>query len=415
MNYKQTIDFCFGDGLLAREEFEKIKTQALAVLAQVKRDEQAGKLPILSLARETADLPEIEQFAAHIKANFTTLIILGTGGSSLCGHVLSGFHQNQFAPTGVNIIFMENIDPLTFSQLFASINPQKTAFLAISKSGNSIETIAQLLYCLKKSELDPAKHFFAITEPTNNPLRQLATTLKIKTYDHNPNIGGRFSILSLVGLMPGLISGVDAKNLRHGAREFLDHHVELAAISASLHLAFMRRNIWQNVLMTYPDRLKDFNLWYRQIWAESLGKNGSGSTPINATGTIDQHSQMQLYLAGPRNKFFNFIITKNRDDFPLENLAGPEFDTLNGKTMADLINAEQQATIETLTANKRPVRIIEIEQLNDKTLGALIMHAMLETIITAHLLGVNPYDQPAVEAGKVKTRELMKKLDVTKT
>ena len=405
--YKQITDFCFGEGRLTVEEVKPIKLQALTVLKQIKFDVAAGKLPILSLSNETNDLKEIEEFAAHIKNNFENLIILGTGGSSLCGHVLTGFHQNKFKVSGVNVIFMENIDPKTFSQLFSAINLSKTAFLTISKSGNSIETIAQFFYVIANQEIDPAKQIFAITSPGANPLRDMAAKLKIKIFDHNPNVGGRFSILSLAGLIPGIIAGIDARKLRAGAFEFLEQHAETAATSASIHIALMRKNIWQNVLMTYPDRLEDFNTWYRQIWAESLGKNGTGSTPVKAMGTIDQHSQMQLYLGGRRDKFFNFIIEVNRDNFKLTNLNDKEFVHLNHKTLADLMNAEQQATIDILAANNRPVRVIKIGTLNDTTLGYLIMHAMLETIITAHLLGVNPYDQPAVEAGKIKTRELM--------
>jgi len=159
--------------------------------------------------------------------------------------------------------------------------------------------------------------------------------------------------------------------------------------------------------MTYPDKLEHLNTWYRQIWAESIGKNGTGSTPIKALGTIDQHSQMQLYLGGRKDKFYNFI-TLDFAGFG-EKLEAPdaELGYLNGKNLGDVINAEQEATIATLAAASRPVRSIEIAKLNAEHLGMLIMHLMLETIITSMLLGVNPYDQPAVEEGKVRARKLL--------
>jgi len=306
-------------------------------------------------------------------------------------------------------IHIKNIDPKTFEDFFASVNLSRTAFLAISKSGESVETIMQLLVCLEQCKsLDIKKHFFAIASPGDNALRRLSQQHGIKTYDHDPNVGGRFSILSLVGLMPGVVAGIDASKFRHGAAKFFANHAELAAHSAAIHVALMRKNIWQNVLMTYPDCLEDFNIWHRQIWAESLGKNGTGSTPIKSLGTIDQHSQMQLYLDGRKNKFYSFITLEfERENFKLGKITDPSLTYLSHKTLGDLMNAEQKATIETLCHNKRPVRIIELKKLDDETFGMLTMHLMLETIITAHLLGVNPYDQPAVETGKVLTRQIM--------
>ncbi len=411
MTYKQVTDSCFAPGQLDKADFAALKSQALKALDELRAEEKAGKLPIISLARETADLAEINQFAANIKQNFETLVVLGTGGSSLCGHALTGFKQGNFSTAKPKVVFMQNIDPATFSEFFATNDIKKTAFLTISKSGNSIETIAQFLVCLELAKsLDIKKHFFSITMPGDNPLRRISAKHNIKTYDHDPNVGGRFSILSLVGLMPGVTSGVDAAKLRKGAWEFYTNLAEQAAEAAALHISFMRQSIWHNVLMTYPDRLEDLNIWYRQIWAESIGKNGTGSTPIKAMGTIDQHSQMQLFLAGRKDKFYNFITLKTTDSkFKIPKAGEPEFDYLSGKSLGDLINAEQKATIETLVNNKRPVRAIELPKLDDEEMGMLIMHLMLETIITAKLLGVNPFDQPAVEEGKRRTCEYMRK------
>ncbi len=408
MIYKQITDYCTGDNVVTKDEIKALQLEAAEILKTLKNDESSGKLPIISLARRTDDLPEIEEFAANIRKNFDNLVVLGTGGSSLCGHAVAGFMQNEFTKNSPKLIFMQNIDPKTFADFFATINLKRTAFLAISKSGVSVETLMQLLLCLEQAKnLDIKHHFFAITEPGNNILRNIAAKHGIKVYDHDAGVGGRFSILSLVGLMPGVIAGIDAKQFRTGAWEFFDKHAGLAAEAAAIHVALMRKGIWQNVLMTYPDRLEHFNIWHRQIWAESLGKNGAGSTPIKATGTLDQHSQMQLYLDGRKDKFFSFIILDHQDKLSIGNDINPELAYLNGKTLGDLINAEQRATIETLCNRKRPVRVICLQTLTAETFGMLTMHLMLETIITAHLLGVNPYDQPAVEAGKVLTRKIM--------
>lgn len=409
MIYKQINDFCTGDNVKPAE-IDSLRKEAAEILRNIKAEEQAGKLPILSLSRRNDDLSEIEKFAKHVKKNFENLVILGTGGSSLCGHVLTGFKENRFQTNGTKVMFMQNIDPATFDDFFSSINLKRTAFLTISKSGTSVETVMQMLICLEQArKLKIKKHFFTITMPGDNTLRRISEKHGIKIYDHDPNVGGRFSILSLVGLMPGVVAGIDAKKFRSGAQEFLDNHADLAVEAAAMHVALMRNNIWHNVLMTYPDKLEDLNIWYRQIWAESLGKNGTGSTPIKALGTIDQHSQMQLYLAGRKDKFFTFVVLNHDKKFKVST-SEPELGYLNNRTLGDLMNAEQRATIETLCGNKRPVRTICLKKLDEEILGMLTMHMMLETIITAHLLGVNPYDQPAVEAGKVLTRKILSEI-----
>ena len=407
MIYRQNTDFCLSGFDFSPGELDALQEQGVKILQTIRADVAAGRLPIISIASQSADLAEIEALAGHIRDNFSTLVILGTGGSALCGHALAGFMQSQFGRAGTRVVFMENIDPRTFEHFFANTDLKRTAFLTISKSGSSVETLMQLLVCLEQARgLEINRHFFAIAEPGNNLLRRVAAQYNTKVLQHNPDIGGRFSILSLVGLIPGLVAGLEARGLRQGADDFFKNYADYAVESAVIHVALMRKGIWQNVLMTYPDRLKDFNIWYRQIWAESIGKNGTGSTPINASGVIDQHSQMQLYLAGRRDKFYNFITLQM---LPTRLKAGDNVDTeyLNSKSLSDLINAEQRATIQTLCDSKHPVRVIELQELNEAVFGGLIMHAMLETIITAYLLGVNPYDQPAVEAGKVLTRKIM--------
>ena len=167
----------------------------------------------------------------------------------------------------------------------------------------------------------------------------------------------------------------------------------------------------QSVLMTYEDRLAPFGLWYRQLWAESLGKDGTGTTPVRATGTSDHHSQLQLYLAGPRDKMFTLVMPGCRGHGPrmdagLAEEAGT--DSLAGRAMGDLLDAAARATAETLARNGRPVRLMRLNAVDEASLGALLMHFMLETIIAADLLGVNAFDQPAVEEGKLLTREYLR-------
>ena len=341
MPYKQNIDYCFGAGRLKESDVKQLNREAAEGLGKVLDDVAAHRLPILSIASQTNDLPEIESLAGKIKSNFDNLVVLGTGGSSLCGHALSGYMTGEFSARKPRVIFLQNIDPFTVDELFLSIDISRTAFLAISKSGVSIETLTQLSVCLERAKNhDVAARFYIVTMPGDNPLRRIAAKLGIAVFDHDPNIGGRFSILSNVGLIPAIVSGMDVRKLRSGADHFLNNMAGEAAISAAIHVALMRRNIWQNVLMTYPDRLEHLNIWYRQIWAESTGKNGTGSTPIKSLGTIDQHSQMQNYLGGRKDKFYNFIT---------EDFAGlgdklvsydTESDYLSTHSLGDVISAE---------------------------------------------------------------------------
>jgi glucose-6-phosphate isomerase len=228
--------------------------------------------------------------------------------------------------------------------------------------------------------------------------------------DHDPGVGGRFSVLTNVGLLPAAVCGLDIGAIRQGAADALAPMLSNkppaevpSAVGAALAAALASSQTI-SVMMAYADRLQMFTKWYVQLWAESLGKDGKGTTPIGALGPVDQHSQLQLYIAGPRDKLFTIITASPAGRGPhmtadLARLAGePDF---SGKAIGDLVAAQGRATAETLAKNGCPVRTIDIETLDERALGELLMHFMLETIIAARLLGVDPFDQPAVEEGKV--------------
>jgi glucose-6-phosphate isomerase len=161
-------------------------------------------------------------------------------------------------------------------------------------------------------------------------------------------------------------------------------------------------------LMPYVDSLRPFTFWYRQIWAESLGKDGKGTLPVSAMGTVDQHSQLQLYLDGPADKLFTLILIKNIDSSRLPAATGEvDLGYLNGKSLGDLLDASQRATAEILVRNGRPTRVLRIARVDEEAIGALMAHYQLETILAARLLGVDPFDQPAVEQGKRLAREYL--------
>ena len=414
MSYRQDIAGCLADncknGVTAAELDDALRRAAPALpkLAKMQRD---SSLPLLRLPARRDDIARIKPLAAEF-CKFKDVIVLGTGGSSLGGQTLVALA----APGRTRIHFMDNVDPHTFTLLFKALDPAKTGLIAISKSGGTAETLVQFFACMNWLSKRSAARTIVITEPKPNPLRELAAARNLRTLDHDPNIGGRYSVLSIVGLLPALIAGIDVAALRRGAAAVLDATLAakdpreaVPAVGAAISVALNEQHgVVSTVVMPYVDRLAHFGLWFRQLWAESLGKDGKGTTPIRAVGTVDQHSQLQLYLDGPADKMFSLVMLAQAGGprMPAK-LADASLAYLAGKRMGDLIDAEQRATAQTLIHNGRPTRIFHIERLDAQSMGALLMHYMIETMIAAELWGVNAFDQPAVEQGKVLARQYL--------
>jgi glucose-6-phosphate isomerase len=253
---------------------------------------------------------------------------------------------------------------------------------------------------------DFSQNFIFITQNHQNSIAKIALEIGSEIYSHPQNIGGRFSYLSIVGLLPAAICGMDIFAIRNGAKkileDFISQEIEQNKVAkiAAYQLYLLASGFNNNVIMPYIDVLKDFTDWYRQLWAESLGKNSFGSTPITSMGTVDQHSQLQLYLDGPRDKFFTFITNQNpHNNFPIIDL--PNCPTLFGdKNLNDIVRVEQESTIEIINKQNLPIRVLQLEKLDETTLSALMMQMFLETIIIAKAKNINPFDQPAVELRK---------------
>ncbi len=442
-DFEHDVSSCLVDAP-ARAAYEAELGACAAGLEAVRAAHADGSLPLLRLPAASDDLAALAPHVARFRGDFDHVVVLGTGGSSLGGQTLCALADRGFGPVpgapgapieqaAPKLHFMDNVDPDTFSALFGALDLARTGFIVISKSGGTAETLTQFLVCFDavRSVLGCAlggggtgnagAHFLAITEPGDpgdNVLRRLASSHGIAILDHDPGVGGRFSALSLVGLLPAMIAGLDARAVRAGAAGVLDPLLAGAgasdtpsAVGAAISVALNRtKAISQTVLMPYLDRLGDFGLWYRQLWAESLGKGGQGTTPIRAVGTVDQHSQLQLYLDGPADKMFTLImldVAGSGAIVPSDLADDPALAYLSGRRMGDLMDAEQRATAETLIRRGRPTRIIRLATLDERVMGALMMHFMLETILAAHLLGVDAFDQPAVEDGKILTREYL--------
>ncbi|MCZ4281744.1 glucose-6-phosphate isomerase [Kiloniella laminariae] len=434
MSYTHDVNFCLeeflGEGGLKRQIFDEQLASCAQSLVRLKEDKDSGRLPFLSIPEEREDLVACQSLVSSYRDNCSDVIVLGTGGSSLGGRTLYGLANSPFGPVngGPRLHFVDNIDPYSFAVLLKRLDISTTGLITLSKSGSTAETVAQFMALLPafQKAYGPdklAERVTIITEPKPNPLRKLARDLGLECLDQNPLIGGRFCLLTIVGLLPAMIAGLDVNALREAAAKVVhqalntkDMEAIAPVVGASVATGLLRqRNISQTVIMPYEDRLADLGLWYNQLWAESLGKEGKGTTPIRALGTVDQHSQLQLYLDGPQDKMFTMIYHDARGEgLPVDSALPDGEDTLSylrGRTLGDLLTVSAEATAQTLAKNGRPVRKITLNQIDEQALGALTMHYMLETVIAADLLGVNPYDQPAVEQGKVLARRFLRDLN----
>ncbi len=432
----QSIDGCLnttiGAAGLARSELDTWLGRLERPLGELQADYRTGKLPLLRVPEATDDIAAAQAALARLSEDAQTIVFFGTGGSSLGGQALAQL-AGWNIPGGADAEqrkrprtrFYDNLDALTLERALASFDLSSTRFVVVSKSGGTPETMVQAVSALQAvvaAGLGPQlpRLFLGVTEPAQsgktNALRSLFESYGISLLDHHTGIGGRFSGLTNVGLLPALARGLDVHALRGGAKAVVDtlltakHPRDFApAVGAATAIGLNRdRGIRVMVMMPYADRLGKLGEWYVQLWAESLGKDGQGTAPIPCLGPLDQHSQLQLFMDGPKEHCITVVRvpvagTGLRLDPELCKKAGLAF--MAGRTVGDLVAAQAQAVPEALLRAGRPVRTFDLARLDERALGALMMHLMLETILAGRLLGVDPFDQPAVELSKVITRE----------
>ncbi len=337
-------------------------------------------------------------------------IHVGIGGSALGPDMfLKALGSNK----GVEFIFLNNIDPDDFSRQLSKVKIQESLIYVVSKSGTTAETVAAVSILLKELQLaginqENYKDYFVFcTDPETGDLRKLAAEWGVSTLSVPANIGGRFSVLTPVGFLPMLFAGIDASKVLTGAAHLQkrlsdknegEDFFKLASWIKDLH----DLNVRQTVIMPYSSLLKEFSAWFVQLWAESLGKDGKGLTPIPAYGATDQHSQMQLFMEGPKDKtIFIIEVERFQHDYALTNqVSTPSFQTLAPFSLSTLMKAELEGTLAALTENKRHVVHLKISKLNEESLGQLVLFAECLTVFVGKSLNVDPFNQPGVEAGK---------------
>jgi glucose-6-phosphate isomerase len=345
-------------------------------------------------------------------------IHVGIGGSALGPEMLLAALGNG---AGVEFVFVNNIDPDDLARKLDRVDLNEALIYVVSKSGTTAETVAGmsiLLNLLGKCGVGRERykeHLVFCTDPERGELRRLAREWGITALDIPANIGGRFSVLTPVGLLPARFAGIKVQDILDGAENIQKHLLDPQVGSAFFDLAFWIKDLHdqgvrQTVMMPYSSLLKEYSAWFVQLWAESLGKNGKGLTPVPAYGATDQHSQMQLFMEGPTDKVLFMIEVENfQKDFPL---AGPvDSDALKLLApfrLSQLMKAEFEGTLMALQENGRHVVHLRIPSLQEEYLGQLILFAESLTVLVGELLQVDPFNQPGVEAGKKYANQWLK-------
>ena len=438
LNYGRMMqDGLDGEHGLSRARLDELETRFRDVQAEVRTRQAEGEYGFYALADQPVTVKSIASFAEGLGQAHDHVVVLGIGGSALGAKAL----LNALRPPSWNelddegreffprLTVLDNVDPTTMNAALRRIDPRRVLVNVISKSGGTAETLAQYLVIRKWLEdvLGSAavRHLVFTTDPAKGALRDIAVADGIATLDVPPDVGGRFSVLSPVGLLPAALVGIDIAELLKGARQAVENAEETdllknraALYAALLWAADSTQGAKIHVLMPYTDRLKEFAEWYRQLWAESLGKRENrrghavytGPTPVAAIGATDQHSQVQLFMEGPSDKVISFVTV---DDFG-EDLAIPsrpslpaELAYLPGHTLGGLLRAEYEATAAALTSEGRMNMTLRLPRLDAESLGHLIMFFQIATGYAGVWYGINPFDQPGVEMGKRLTYAAM--------
>ena len=349
-------------------------------------------------------LLKITEVAERLQESYVSLVVVGMGGSSRGAKAL---HQ-AVGKENSRLLFLDNIDPDLLSETLRVIDWDRTAFAFISKSGKTLETVALMNVIfeeLARRELPLAERVVFVGD-RGKPFNELADELGAPFLEIPKEVGGRFSVFTAVGLLPAYFAGYDVTRFLEGAYDLLETPLPAFYLAASKYLHYRSgRDI--SVVMPYSTYMNEFTEWYAQLWAESLGKEGQGQTPLKAIGTSSQHSILQLFVDGPDDKFYQLFFVNERSSdvrLPENSLILPY---VGGRTLGEIMRAEFEGTLYALRQKNRPVVRFELSQLSEYQMGYLFMTYMVAVVVMAKLIGVNPYGQPAVEIGKRYARELL--------
>jgi glucose-6-phosphate isomerase len=421
------------------KDLQTLRPRLIAAHKAILHLRQQQKIGFLDLPYDLPLANHITRLAKKIRKHYHTFVVIGIGGSALGNIALHTALRHPYhneiprkkrggAPT---IHVPDNIDPDRLTALLDTLDLKTTLFNIISKSGDTVEIMATFMWLhhLLTKKLGPKKarhHFIITTDPHHGSLRTIAQAEDIPTLPIPPNVGGRFSVLSAVGLLSAAVSGIDIHALLAGAAAMeracttaKTPEKNPALLAAAYHyLAHTQKNKNIQIIMPYAHALKDVADWFRQLWAESLGKATNrqgqqihtGQTPCKSLGVTDQHSQLQLYMEGPFDKVITFITTAHFTHtipIPPTLTHQPSIQYLAGHTLNELLHAEYTATVLALQNAGRPTCTIHLQRISPHTIGALLLLLQLQTAYAGELYNINAFDQPGVEASKHYAYALM--------
>lgn len=378
------------------------------------------------------DVMPIVATATMLREKFDTLVVLGIGGSALGTSALYRTFSADKCRKGGRIVVLDNVDPATIAEQLATLDLKRTCVNVISKSGGTAETISQFLVfrdALKKGVANWREHIVVATDPKKSFLLALARQEGLTCLPVPSSIGGRFSVLSAVGLLPAAFAGIDAAALVDGALVFRNANADDSPeaniplqTALSIHALTTVGGKRIVALMPYSDRLKLWADWFAQLWAESLGKRRdldgrdvfAGTTALKCLGVTDQHSQLQLFVEGPRDKIVVFVgvdVHETDIPIPMEPAFSSDFGYLDGRTMGDLINAEREGTQQSLREVGVSTALIRFDRITERAVGEFVMFWELVVAYVGALMNINAFDQPGVEASKVSTRRILEGME----
>ena len=433
------------DGGITDAEWSAIAPRFAAAHDAVERLRADGTLGFFALPDDDALHRQTTEYVRRARARtgadaLTDVVVLGIGGSALGPIAL----RSALRPPQWNLLdesarrgnprlhVLDNVDPANIAALLERLDLRRSLFVVTSKSGGTAETMAQ--YLVVRERLNAAlgaeqarERLVFVTDPTKGALRAIANAERVVALDIPPSVGGRFSVLTPVGVLPAALMGIDTAALLAGARDMRERCASRSlganvagAFAALQYLADTKHGRHVQVLMPYSDALRDMAAWFVQLWAESLGKHrdandaGVGPTPLAALGATDQHSQVQLFMEGPGDKTVTFIgVETGSTDVTIPRLHAdiPELAYLGGHRLGELLDIERRATAGALARRGRPNMTLLMDQVDPFHVGALFMLLEIATAYAGQLYGVNAFDQPGVELGKQFTYAMLGRAD----
>ena len=394
---------CSNDAYDRAQEWQKNSAALYEKLSDV-----AAVQPLVSFAGDAVAMHTMLQHGQQLQQLSTRLVVIGTGGASLGAQAFC-----RLAERPRSVLFLENCDPATLDMFFR-FDRAATSWCIISKSGETVETLAAALALVSHYDGDAAlkERVRVITAVPTSSLGKLAAQQGWPVISHPADLGGRFSVFSVVGMLPTAFAGLNVEWIVATAQTTMKQLLAASDEKLLPHAAWLAANAAEkpmHLLMAYADRLRPATQWFKQLWAESLGKEDKGSTPVTAIGAIDQHSQLQLYLDGPRDKLVTLWLPQvvgagvTLPDVKIDSLA-----YFAGHTMGDVMQATSEATATTLAKSGVPLRVAR-GALTPESLASWFVRQMLEVLLVSMMLEVDPYSQPAVEEGKILTRTALAK------